>query len=74
MFSQKARRLTGGFLRYAADLPPGRMRCACIQFEMSLREYFGESFINSYCTMKTAEWNAYTRHLTEWERQTTLDC
>jgi hypothetical protein len=41
VFSQKARRLTGGFLRYAADLPPGRMRCACIQFEMSLREYFG---------------------------------
>jgi hypothetical protein len=24
--------------------------------------------------MKMTEWNSYTRHLTEWERQNTLDC
>jgi glutamate---methylamine ligase len=24
--------------------------------------------------MKTTEWNSYARHLTEWERQNTLDC
>ncbi len=40
----------------------------------ALRTYFGDSFIDSYCTMKTTEWNSYTRHLTEWERQNTLDC
>jgi glutamine synthetase len=40
----------------------------------ALRTYFGDSFIDSYCTMKTTEWNSYTRHLTEWERQNSLDC
>jgi len=40
----------------------------------ALRSYFGDSFVESYCTMKTTEWNSYTRHLTEWERQNTLDC
>jgi len=39
-----------------------------------LKHYFGESFIQSYCTMKNTEWNSYSRHLTEWERQNTLDC
>src|SRR5262245_4868659 len=39
-----------------------------------LRSYFGDSFIESYCTMKTAEWNSYARHLTDWERQNSLDC
>jgi glutamine synthetase len=24
--------------------------------------------------LKHDDWNAYSRHLTEWERQTTLDC
>jgi glutamate---methylamine ligase len=24
--------------------------------------------------LKYEDWNAYSRHLTEWERQTTLDC
>jgi glutamine synthetase len=40
----------------------------------TLREYLGGSFIDSYCRMKTEEWNGYTRHLTEWERQNSLDC
>jgi len=39
-----------------------------------LRNYFGDSFVESYCAMKSSEWNAYTRHLTEWERQNSLDC
>ena len=37
----------------------------------ALRSYFGDSFVELYCTMKTTEWNSYTRHLTEWERQNT---
>ena len=32
------------------------------------------SFVPSYLKLKYEEWNAYARHLTEWERDTTLDC
>ena len=39
-----------------------------------LKEALGESTIASYIKLKTDDWNAYSRHLTEWERQTTLDC
>jgi glutamine synthetase type III len=38
-----------------------------------LNEAFG-SFVPSYLKLKTEEWNAYSRHLTEWERDNTLDC
>ena len=30
--------------------------------------------VPSYVKLKHAEWNDYARHLTEWERGTTLDC
>jgi len=30
--------------------------------------------VPSYVKLKHAEWNDYARHLTEWERATTLDC
>src|SRR5262249_49152896 len=39
-----------------------------------LREALGAEFIGAYAKLKKAEWNDYTRHLTDWERQTTLDC
>jgi glutamine synthetase len=39
-----------------------------------LKEAFGETIVASYIALKTAEWNDYARHLTEWERRTTLDC
>jgi len=39
-----------------------------------LRAGLGDSLISSYLTLKHADWNDYCRHLTEWERQTTLDC
>ncbi len=39
-----------------------------------LRERFGDSFIDSYVRFKNEEWNQFNRHLSEWERQTTLDC
>jgi glutamine synthetase len=38
-----------------------------------LKEAFGEA-IRCYVKLKHDEWNAYSRHLTDWERQTTLDC
>ena len=39
-----------------------------------LRERLGAAFVDSYIKLKTADWNAYARHLTAWERDTTLDC
>lgn len=38
------------------------------------KEAFGEKTLASYIKLRTADWNAYSAHLTEWERQTTLDC
>ena len=38
-----------------------------------LTEALGE-FMPSYIKLKTDEWNAYSRHLTQWECETTLDC
>ncbi|MEI9964415.1 MAG: hypothetical protein WDM92_06615 [Caulobacteraceae bacterium] len=40
----------------------------------TLKAGLGEGFAASYLKLKTAEWNEYTRHLTDWERETTLDC
>jgi glutamine synthetase len=39
-----------------------------------LREGLGQEVVGSYLRLKRDDWNAYARHLTEWERQTTLDC
>ena len=45
-------------------------------FEASavLGDALGRDFVASYLKLKHAEWNSYARHLTAWERQTTLDC
>jgi glutamine synthetase type III len=45
-------------------------------FERSavLRDRLGNEFVTSYLKLKQADWNDYARHLTEWERRTTLDC
>ena len=45
-------------------------------FEASavLREAFGAEWVASYAKLKTAEWQDYMRHLTDWERERTLDC
>ena len=40
----------------------------------TLRTALGPSFASAYIKLKTDEWNAYSRHLTDWERQATLDC
>ena len=39
-----------------------------------LKAAFGGATVGSYLKLKNAEWGEYARHLTEWERQTTLDC
>ena len=39
-----------------------------------LKAGLGEAFMCSYLKLRHADWNDYARHLTEWERRTTLDC
>jgi glutamine synthetase len=39
-----------------------------------LENALGAATVASYLKLKHDDWNAYARHLTEWERQTTLDC
>ncbi|WP_041369164.1 type III glutamate--ammonia ligase [Methylocella silvestris] len=45
-------------------------------FESSpvVKEGLGEAFVTSYAKMKHQEWQDFTRHLTDWEREQTLDC
>lgn len=45
-------------------------------FEASatLKTALGDSFVKSYAKLKHAEWNEYAAHLSQWERQATLDC
>ncbi|NWG26175.1 MAG: type III glutamate--ammonia ligase [Pseudorhodoplanes sp.] len=39
-----------------------------------LSRALGAQTLASYIKLKHEDWNAYSRHLTDWERQTTLDC
>jgi glutamine synthetase len=39
-----------------------------------LRDRLGDGLVEPYLKLKHAEWDSYCGHLTEWERQTTLDC
>ena len=39
-----------------------------------LKATLGAEFTGAYLKLKTMEWNDYARHLTDWERQATLDC
>jgi glutamine synthetase type III len=45
-------------------------------FDLSevLRDGLGDEFSAAYLKLKYEDWNRYSRHLTEWERETTLDC
>jgi glutamine synthetase len=39
-----------------------------------LKKGLGEEFMGSYTKLRMADWNSYSRHLTNWERDVTLDC
>ena len=39
-----------------------------------LKSYLGDEFFNAYLKIKNIEWNDYSRSLTQWERDFTLDC
>jgi glutamine synthetase len=39
-----------------------------------LNDQLGEVVVRSYLKLKHSDWDEHCRQLTEWERQTTLDC
>ncbi len=39
-----------------------------------LRTHLGDEIINAYVKLKNREWDRFSRHLTQWERDNTLDC
>ena len=39
-----------------------------------VRDGLGETFVESYTKLKMQEWLDYARHLSQWERDNTLDC
>lgn len=40
----------------------------------SMRDMLGDEFCDAYMKIKMVEWNDYSRSLTAWERDQTLDC
>ncbi|HCH22683.1 MAG TPA: type III glutamate--ammonia ligase [Oceanospirillaceae bacterium] len=40
----------------------------------SLKSALGDEFSAAYTKLKLQDWNSYSRHLTQWERDNTLDC
>jgi glutamine synthetase len=38
-----------------------------------LRQGLGDAFTDAYVKLRLQDWNLYARHLTQWERDTTLD-
>ncbi len=65
-----------GHLVTNARLLPLNLLDALRAFEQSsiLKDGLGDEFVSSYLKLKYDDWNKYSRHLTEWERETTLDC
>ena len=47
--------------------------CAAFEASALLNEGLG-GLVPAYLKLKHEEWNSYARHLTQWERDTTLDC
>jgi glutamine synthetase type III len=41
--------------------------------DTELKRMLGTEFSDAYIKMKTTEWNSYSSHLTQWERDNTLD-
>jgi glutamine synthetase len=67
---------TDGHLVKDAKRLPLNLLDALRAFETSptLTASLGESFVKSYAKLKHGEWNEYAAHLSQWERQATLDC
>jgi glutamine synthetase len=55
---------------------PGNLLDAIRAFEASdgLRSALGAAFADAYTKLKRQEWDSFMGHLTQWERDATLDC
>ena len=45
-----------------------------LEKDKGLRAALGAEFCDAFHTIKLREWNDYSRSLTQWERDNTLDC
>jgi glutamine synthetase len=45
-----------------------------LEKDRTLAEALGAETVAAYVKLKTAEWNDYKAHLSQWERDHTLDC
>ncbi len=62
-------------LRNAKKLPLNLLDAIrALEADTKLGAALGQDFVDAYAKLKTDDWNAYSRHLTEWEREHTLDC
>lgn len=65
----------GDKLKNAKKLPLNLLDALrALEKSKELRVGLGEETIASYLKLKHADWNDYCHHLTDWERQKTLDC
>ena len=44
------------------------------QASKSLKKGMGSELIDAYCKLKLDQWNDFTRSISDWERENTLDC
>ena len=51
----------------------GTIEEVAINKDKSLKAALGEEFSSAYLKLKKIEWNSYMSHLSEWERENTLD-
>jgi glutamine synthetase len=42
--------------------------------DTALQASLGSEFSEAFLKLKYNQWNEYSTHLTQWERDTTLDC
>jgi glutamine synthetase len=39
-----------------------------------IRAGLGDDLVDAFVKLKMQEWDSYTKHLSSWERNNTLDC
>jgi glutamine synthetase type III len=65
----------GDKVRGAKKLPLNLLDALrALEKNKALAEALGEETVSAFIKLKTAEWNDYASHLTDWERTHTLDC
>ena len=67
---------TEGHLAKGAKKLPLNLLDALRAFSSSptIQKSLGSELVNAYTKLKMQSWNEYTRHLSKWEFETTLDC